>query len=256
MGLFDIFKQKKSPQKYEYKPHTGETINQVSDADQIARFLSLLKTRLESEGHQAKPSANYASIILNDELEIAAGLLPGNYHPNLMPMALMTMHEDHFPEGIETSAIGLGTDIDSKCKMAIDNYVNSTLPAILDSMTDIHIEELDFESQMGDSKILWHPKLGMAGFQGDWTEVQGRRELYKLVQGELSKIMEDRKINWLYMYAAKQKDGSTSIECNVNNQRWQKGEELLFEYTQTWKKQKDFLGQKQFVVIRKCDASI
>jgi len=255
MGIFDIFnKRKKRDSKKEYKPQESGN-PEISEAERLFYFFNKLKEYLEREGHKAELNEQYAALTLNNELEIAGAILPGNYHPNLMPLLLLTMHKDLFPNGIETSAVGLGSDLDMQCKMAIENYVQSSLPVILDSMTDTHIEELDFHAEIEGKKALWHPKVGQTGFQGNWDGVEGQRDFYQIVRNKLPEIMADQKINWLYMYCARQKNGDTSIECNFNNERWTKGEELLYEYSRTWKKQKDFLGQKQFVVIRRCDAS-
>ena len=55
------------------------------------------------------------------------------------------------------------------------------------------------------------------------------------------------------MYIAKQTSEEITGDCLLNNQVWGKGYFLLEAFAKSWKTPDTFLGQKQFIMFRRCD---
>ena len=238
MGIFDFLKPKKKEEQINLN----------------AYLLQKLKERIEKSGNTVEFSTQYAAILVNSEIEIATAILPGNYHPSILPLLMITIHKDHFPKGIETSIIGLGTSIEQKVEFAIDTYISNIFLTILESFKDTHIEEFDFTSTIHDREILWHPKMSDNSFQGTWSETNDQTNLYTIIEDKIKTKLSDTKLNWLKLYISRQANGAISGECLLNNEVWEEGYYLLEEYAKSWKDNGEFLGHKQFVMFRRCDA--
>ena len=238
MGLFSFFKSKKKD----------------DDIDPNLFVLTLLKLKLEQQGHTVEISDQYAAIIVNDQLEIATAILPGDFHPAMLPLLVFTINKDYFPKGIEASLVGIGTSIEQKAETVTESYLNDIFKPIMDSFSNSHNETLDFKSSHTGREILWHPKMSDNTFQGKWQETKDDTSLYNVLEKDVQAELVDQKLNWLKLYISRQPDGSISGECLLNNEIWEKGYYLLEDYAKTWKDQGEFMGQKQFIMFRRCDS--
>jgi hypothetical protein len=124
----------------------------------------------------------------------------------------------------------------------------------MDSLTDSHYPDLDFLAITEGREMLWHPKEGNVLLQGKWGATDDMPAPYELVQDELKTALADRKLNWLAMYVARQPDDDIIAECMLNNEAWEDGTKILHDYAQKWPQPGEFLGMKQFVMLRRCDA--
>lgn len=239
MGIFDFFKK---------KPAEPEP----SDPNEF--FLEVLQKRLQEENIQSERSPKYAALVLNDGCEIASGMAPGDFHPSMLPMMVAAIHKEYFPKGIQESVVGVGNSLREKVESAVNAYLSTTFFAIADAFEDGHNEKLDFMSGEEESQILWHPKPGDLGLQGIWKEAPEYHDLYEVVRDLLPPMMDNRKFNWLKMYMSRQPDGTLGGEVYFNNAHWEEGMNLLAAYAQTWGNPGVFLGQKQFVMFRRCDS--
>lgn len=229
----------------------------MSPADDLnALFLSRLRSRLEKNGHQVDVSSQYAALVVNKELEIASGVLPGEFHPFLTPFVVFTIHQDLFEEGIEESIVGIGETDQQKVDFAVENYTRFILPAILESMSDSHDPGLDFESICDGQKVLWHPKPSEDLFQGQWEDSDCSKSLYSLAAENISNQLSLRKVNWLKLYVAKQPEGELAVDCLLNNSPWPEGISLLEAYAKTWPDRPSFRSQKQLIMFRRCDSLV
>ena len=217
-------------------------------------MLQKLKDRIEKSGNTVEFSTQYAAIIINSEIEIATAILPGDFHPSILPLLIITINKDYFPKGIEASLVGLGTTIEQKVDFVINNYITNIFSTIIDSFKDTHIEGLDFKSVINDREILWHPKMSDNSFQGKWNETNDQINLYSILEEDIKTKLSDNKLNWLKLYISRQPNGEISGECLLNNEVWEEGYYLLEEYAKTWKDNGEFLGHKQFIMFRRCDA--
>lgn len=237
MGIFDFLKSKKK-----------------EPIDINSYLLQELKKRIEEKGNTVEFSTQYAAIIVGSEIEIATAILPGDFHPSLLPVLMITIHKDYFPNGIESSLVGLGNTGQEKVTSAVENYLSNIFYPVLDSFNDEHIKEIDFTSNSTGREILWHPKMSDNSFQGNWKETSKQKNLYSIVENQLRDQLSDKKLNWLKLYISRQPDGTLSGECLLNNEVWKDGYYLLENYAKTWQDKGEFLGHKQFIMFRRCDA--
>ncbi|MEP5341173.1 MAG: DUF6348 family protein [Algibacter sp.] len=238
MGIFDFLKPKKKEEQIDINSY----------------LLHELKERIEEKGNTVEFSTQDTAIIVNSEIEIATAIMNGNFHPSLLPLLVRTINKEYFPDGIESSLVGLGNTDEQKIKSAVENYMSSIFYPIVDSFTDSHLEEFDFKSNSTGREILWHPKMSENSFQGKWSDTNNETNLYSIVENKLKEKLYDKKLNWLKLYISRQPDGIISGECLLNNEVWEDGYYFLEDYAKTWKDKGEFLGHKQFIMFRRCDS--
>jgi hypothetical protein len=258
MGLFNLFKKKKNadnvtPQKNISEPKQKTQPQAQPAPDPNIFLLEVLKDSLETNGYKVERHTDYQAIIVNSEIEIATAIIENpEYHPLLMHLMVFTIHPVYFPQGIEESIVGMGNTIEEKVQSVLNNYLTTTFEPIIDSLTDSHNPEIDLEI----NGIIWHPKLGNTASQGNWEgiDLPEHDTLFNLLKDKVSEKLTNNKMNWLKIYISK---SNTRIEgeCLLNNEFWEEGMQILAEYIQSIETQSEFIGLKQFIVFRKCDAS-
>ncbi|GAB0157342.1 hypothetical protein CHRYSEOSP005_26150 [Chryseobacterium sp. Alg-005] len=247
MGFLDFFKKKQNTE--ENKPATNESVRPQADPNIF--LLETLKTKLIDKGYEVEWHPQYLALIINSELEIATVILDRpDYHPSLIHLMIVTIHPTYFPDGIAENIVGVGSTIEEKTDSVLNNYLNTTFEPIIDSFSDTHDPELDFEY----NKLLWHPKLGNTVLQGDWEGPSENEFLFKLLKDKIPKKLNNQKFNWLKIYVA-DSNGNITGECLFNNEPWDEGLEILSDYIRSLNNKKVFIGLKQFIMFRKCDAS-
>lgn len=241
MGLFDLFKKKKSEKE------------SVSEPEPNVFLRAELKRRLEDMGHTVL--IQNGVVHANNKIGIQVEILEDpNLHPSVTKVGVLITVEDYFGKGLSEILAGIGNTMEQKVNSALQNLLTVTLPPILDAFTDSHDPNLDFSVSGERGEILWHPKLGNLGFQGQWSEYPEYDQLFGLLQGWVKDKMIDRKFNWLKIYLAKQGDGSIMGDCSLNNEFYEDGFKLLEEYANTWDNVDSFRAVKQFILFRRCDA--
>ncbi len=138
MGLFDFFKKKAS----------NTNIAQPSDASYINKnlvVLNALESRLIEMGYDVKRHPQYLALIVNSQLEICLAVIdnPAN-HPSVIHLMISVSHKQYFPDGIVENVAGMGHSLEDQASNVLNNYINSTLLTIIDSLIDSHNPELDF----------------------------------------------------------------------------------------------------------------
>lgn len=241
MGIFDRFRKKQAEK---------ET---ASELEPNVLLRTELKRRLEDMGH---------SVLIQDDVVYANGkigilveiLEDPNLHPSVAKVGVLIAVEDFFGKGLSEVLAGIGDTMEQKVNSALQNLLTVTLPPVLDAFTDSHDPDLDFSVSSKGREILWHPKLGSLGFQGQWSEYPEYDRLFRILQDWLKEKMVDRKFNWLKIYVAKQGDGSIMGDCSLNNEFYEDGFKLLEEYAKAWDNADNFRAVKQFILFRRCDA--
>jgi|GEM_PF-3113879 len=240
MGLFDFLKKGPAPEEHNIN-------NQV---------IPLLKAELTALHHPVVYSDQDAALIINDVIKIKPAIINITPHPNasVLQLQVITIHKDYFPQGIEVNLAGIGTDVNDSLGSAISNYITTVFPVIIDSLSDSHYPEADFFSETGGREILWHPKLGDLFTQGQWESIPEGEAFFTLLQNDVKDKLMDQKLNWLKVYVARMPNGGIITECLLNNEVWEEGVEILRDSVQTWPQTPAFLGIKQFMMFRRCDA--
>jgi len=236
----------------------GSSKNEFNlNKDDNTIVFDILKGKIEKLGYKAEKHPEYFSLVINNELEIATQIIDNpNNHPTILNLMVLTMQKEYFPNGIEENIVGMGTNIQDKANMAIDNFINTTFLPIIDSFTDSHNDELDFTINKNGTDILWHPKLGDLTLQGNWESQPNGEPIFELLHEKLKSKLSNNKLNWLKVYIAKNKDSNEiHSECRLNNEPWEEGVSIVEEYAKTWVMTSGFQGMKQFIMFRKCDAS-
>lgn len=245
MGLFDFFKSK-----------TTEPVNTQPAVDPNAYLLSELKREIEALGYDVQKQEGLLSLTVNEHLEIATAIVPSpNSHPALIHVMLLMIHKEWFPDGIEEHLVGVGDSIETKVESALSNYMTTIFPVVMDAFTDTHDDKLDFLSIADGKEVLWHSKLGDIGLQGKWKDLDSPTEIFERLFEKIKHgILPNKKLNWLKIYLSRQPDGKIIAECLLNNTHWEEGHQELVRYAGSWKQKGEFLGQKQFIMFRRCDA--
>lgn len=235
MGFFDFLKPKK-------KTITEEEVNPN------AYLLAYLRTKLNELGHATEFSTKHAAIIVNSELEIATAPMPGDFHPLMFPVIVITIHKEYFPTGIVLYMTGLGDSVETKVASVADEYIHDIFSVIFESVDEskegskIIIDEQEAPFEIFESENV---------FQGTWSDTSSQKSLLTVVKDELNNAPLDQELNSLKMYIGLQENGELSFECSLNNKQWDKGLELMEKYVLTWKNDSQFKGQKQFVMLKR-----
>lgn len=244
MGLFDFFKKKPSEKPTE------------PPVDNNLYLIEVLRNKLIQMGYQVEIHPEYLALIINAKLEIATVIIDNAHnHHSILHLMVLTIHPKYFPEGIEENIVGIGMSIHEKVNSVLDNYINTTFLPIIDSLSDAHNPDLDFNTVVNGSPVLWHPKLGTLTFQGQWSETPQHEPFFELLKEKIKNKLGTHKLNWLKIYISKRTDGVVIGECLFNNQPWEEGLEDITQYAQSWELHSDFQAMKEFMVFRRCDAS-
>lgn len=269
MGFFDLFKKKKTTENtsvpknistqenivvQETNPTTENILKPQQQApDKNIFLLEVLKDALETNGYKVDKHTQYQALVINSEIEIATAIVENpSYHPLLIHLMVLTIHPTYFPEGIEENIVGTGNTIEEKVQSVLQNYLTTTFEPIIDSFTDSHNPEIDFEV----NNIVWHPKLGNMALQGDWNGITTPENefIFNLLKDKITQKLTNNKLNWLKIYISKSNDRIEG-ECLFNNEYWEEGLQILVNYIQNVETKSEFIGLKQFSMFRKCDAS-
>ncbi|WP_430410933.1 DUF6348 family protein [Kordia sp.] len=240
MGFFDFLKPKKKKQEEE-------------EIDMNTFLLQALKKYLETLGHTTEFSTKYAAIEVDSEFEIATAIMPGDFHPLMLPALIITIHPTYFPNGIVTNLTGIGDSPPEKVSSLIDDYITNIFNTFKESFKETHDEALDFSTLRDGKEILWHPNMSENAFQGTWEETKRDTSLFDLIKNNLKNAPLDHKFNALKLYIGRQPTGEISIECSLNSEQWEEGFLVLEAYAKSWKDIGEFKGQKQFIMLRSCD---
>jgi Family of unknown function (DUF6348) len=245
MKLFDFFKKK--PTEPEERAMDSREVN--------AYLLNALQKKLEEFGYDVEPSSQYAALTVASELEIASVVMEGDFHPSILNTLILTIHPKHFPKGIDGYTVGFGETVEEKVASVLKNYFSGIFPVVMESFADRPQSELDFFSEQDGRPILWHTTVGDLICIGNWQDVsEDNYPIYTLLKDKLTGQMSRQKFNWLKLYVAHQPNGDIIAECLLNNQIWDEGTKILYEYVETWQPSADFLAQRQFIMCRRCDA--
>ncbi len=247
MKLFNFFKKKPKP-----APEEEE------DDYELILHLHLMKTmteQLTALQYEAVPSPEFDVLEVNGAFAIVPSIGSIREHPNayVIQLDVLTVHPDYFPEGIEVHLAGLGEDLGSSITDAVNNYMGTILPPIVNSFACNHHPDLDFLSTAAGREVLWHPKPGDMILQGTWHTIPEGGELLVLLKPALQQHLPDQKLNWLKIYISQQAGGEIIAECILNNAAWDAGMEIIYTYAQSWPQTGSFLAQKQFIMFRRCD---
>lgn len=215
-------------------------------------LLQTLAKRLMAQGYMINISPAGNELTVSGALDIVTSIIESpDYHPSLVHLLIITKNADYFPQGITENIVGVGNTLEEKVETVLDNYLATTFPAIADSFLDGHDPEVDFNDHTG---ILWHPRPGALSLQGQWAEEPQGEPIFDLLKNKLAAIIPNKKLNWLKVYVARYQDDEIIAECLLNNEVWEDGLREVYRYVAGWPQRGVFLGQKQFMMFRRCDA--
>lgn len=249
MGLFNFFKKKSTDDLKETSSYNPIHTNSV--------LLQSLHGRLIKDGFKVDKHPQYASLTVNNEIEIATVIIDNPHnHPSILHLMIMIIHPKYFPEGITENIVGAGTTINTKIDSVLNNFINTTFQPIYESLSNSHRSCEDFSTQENGKKILWHINLGSPGLQGKWDEQPNNLTLFNIVSEKVKSQITSNKLNWLKLYISKQANGTIIGECLLNNEHWEEGLVDISDYASSWDVKDEFKGIKQFILFKKCDLYI
>ena len=217
-------------------------------------LLEELKNKLIQLNYQADIHSPYSVLIVDYGIEIRTAIVDNpNYHPSLLHLKSFTIHPKYFANGIQENIVGLGTTLQDKVNVAIDNYLSTILLPIIDWLSNKKCySDFDFSTEINGTEVLWHTKIGKLTVQGQWEQQPEWEVLFNIVKDKLKDKLTSSKINWLKLYISKQADGEIIGECLLNNEPLEEGLAGIAEYAKSWT-MKGFQGLKQFIIFRQCD---
>jgi len=248
MGLLNFFRIKPAKSIPAKQPATAMPVNRN------LYLLDIFKQRLCEMGWRVEWHKAYLAIIINDELEIATLIIDNpNNNPGVLQLLVLANHPKYFPTGIQDSLAGIGATFQDQVDAALNNYINATFSAIMESFSESHSPAYDFMVTTGDKPVLWHPKFGNLVLFGEWNEQPQNEPLFECIKHVVPDKLTSNKINWLKIYLFKHADKPVMGECVFNNQPWDEGLTELLDYADSWSIDGDFKAIKQFIMFRRCD---
>ncbi|MEO3408358.1 DUF6348 family protein [Mucilaginibacter sp. CAU 1740] len=242
MGLFDFFKKKQTERNQK-----NDAILPITDNEFL---IQILKVRLIELGYEVELHPQYLALIVNSELEIATAIVNNpDAHPYVAHAMFLIIHPVYFPKGVVENLAGIGESLGKRMESAVDNYLTTVFPTVMDGFTDTHDSEFDFYKD----EILWHPKLSDLEVQGRWENLPLGEHLFNIIKEKVKPLLTENKFNWLKIYVSKNADGTIISECVFNNQLWLEGTEDITADANLWQVKGDFMALKQFIMFRRCD---
>lgn len=247
MGLFSFFKKKSVDD-------SSKEISSHNPIDTNSLLLQSLQERLIKDGFKVEWHSQYASVKINNEIEIATVIIDNSHnHPSILHLMIMLIHPKYFPEGITENIVGVGTTVHAKIDSVLDNFMSTTFQPIYESLSNSHRSEKDFSTQTNERKILWHISFGNPGLQGKWNEEINEQDFFNIVSEKVKSKLTSKKLNWLKLYISRQPNGTIIGECLLNNEPWEEGLADISDYANSWDVKDEFKGIKQFIVFKRCD---
>ncbi|PUZ25811.1 hypothetical protein DCC81_16260 [Chitinophaga parva] len=212
-------------------------------------LLLMLAQKLKAERYPVAVSDSKDTLNVAGTLDVATGITQA-IENRLINVQVITSNPELFPEGIVENLLGTGPSLESQIASAVDNYLQTTFPAIAEAFQDGHIAALDFTDDAG---IGWHSRPGALSLQGQWADQPEGEPVLEILKPALAHALPNKKINWLSATAGRFKDGSVTIECLLNNTPWTAGTAAMQRLADSWPAQESFRGLKQFIAFRRCD---
>lgn len=214
-------------------------------------LLTSLKARLQKSGYQVTSDKDSDWLVINGTLKVAGTVIEHPAaSPKIMQLQISVLHDVLFPGGIIENLVGFGDTLEEKIESGLDNYFSTTLPSIIESVSSSNGGEFDYRDTSG---VLWHSSVGNMATQGQWESNIFDEPIFRLLKPHLIQMNFINKVNWVKVYISRQSDGSVMGECLLNNSPWESGYGAVAEYASHWGTKGRFLGQKQFMVFRRCD---
>ncbi|NIG55987.1 DUF6348 family protein [Chitinophaga sp. Cy-1792] len=250
MGFFDFLKKKDAAPEQEPTPAPAH------DVTPEEYLFNSFKEQLLSQHYHVQAFSNNGrhALFIDNQLLLEPTIIPTpGMHPLLVQVNFQARHEA-FQDIISEMVAGIGDTMAARLDSAISNYMSTTLPPIMDSLTDSHYPELDFQDA---NDILWHPKPGNIGFQGSWedTDMPDDNVMMQLLTPALSAIIPDQQFNWIKIYYGIQGSEITGSDCLLNNEPWPEGDAILKDFVLQWATPDHFKGIKHFIMLRRCDGT-
>lgn len=228
--------------------------NQEENDDDI--ILQILKEEVNLKNIQSE-IVNNELVIHDYHIFIKARVGNKTQHQNAVVLQLdfIVKQENFDTEIIESVAgIGSGNNIYDAIRNGTASFVSNVLEVIAESFCDTHNPELDFETVLGDSVQVWHPKIGELHTQGyrDIDTVDNSR-IFNILKDEIIMRLGTKRFYWIKVYISSQADGEIITRCTFNNEPFLKAQQKMEEYAKSWNTGNQFKGEKQFILIRQCD---
>jgi hypothetical protein len=228
--------------------------NQEENDDDI--ILQILKEEVNLKNIQSE-IVNNELVIHDYHIFIKARVGNKTQHQNAVVLQLnfIVKQKNFDTEIIESVAgIGSGNNIYDAIRNGTASFVSNVLEVIAESFCDTHNPELDFETVLGDSVQVWHPKIGELHTQGyrDIDTVDNSR-IFNILKDEIIMRLGTKRFYWIKVYISSQADGEIITRCTFNNEPFLKAQQKMEEYAKSWNTGNQFKGEKQFILIRQCD---
>ena len=234
----------------EVNPQSQLLLQQTSPAE-ITRALAL---EISGQHRDLQVSITDGRVKVGDSLFLEASITNRVVHTDaiILELNIVASHATLFAGGISDFLAGPGTNDSMAIKAGVASYVAGVFSTILHGLTSEHQPSLDFNV----NKEVWHPVAGtlqvQGAFSGDTTldDLHLIKLLKPLLVNKLS-TSTDTTLHWVKVYVSRQADGSTTQECEYDNNLMPEGNAILKRYAESWKVN-GFAGQKQFFMLRKC----
>ncbi|WP_392565468.1 DUF6348 family protein [Utexia brackfieldae] len=215
-------------------------------------FLQALKDRLVAMQYHVVMDKHH--IIIESQLTIVVEMIDDSQtYLNALHLC-MRLKNHYLPGDIEEHIIGWGNTIQKQVNTALDYFISVVFLPIQGAFSESHQSDLDFIAMIDERKILFHPKLGKLFLSGEWPVSPATDHFFNLINTSIRTQLIDRKFNWLKICFTHAGQGIVQVQCDLNNQAWPAGQQILQHYVQQLPKPQVVTAASQMIIFRLCDA--
>lgn len=170
----------------------------------------------------------------------------------------LTNFKTYFRDGIEERLVGIGENDTTAINYGVQSFLSGQFPTIIQGINSSHSPDLDFDIISTYGKNHWHPIIGDIQMQGELSNISDSsiyEKTYKLLKPIILEKLKNSKENfhWMRYYISKSASNEIIGDCYFDNEVFEIGLNILKNYANNWDTKNKFAGQKQFILLRKCE---
>lgn len=235
MSLLSKLQQLFQPDKTAVTPSESQQLT-TDEVNQL--FQQELLAAIQQQFPASLPVPTKQGIKINSmQLTLETNVLGLTRHPNALVggFAVRLSQPDYFPQGMMECLAGIGQNETAAATAAARIYTEGVLGTVLEAFEGRHEAALDVVSPHDGA--VWHPILGLLQVQGAW--VARSQELtaeyfFEQLKPLLLVHLQPQPFHWIKVYASRQRNKLFVGECQLDNEPWEAGLQLLEAITAAW----------------------
>ena len=170
----------------------------------------------------------------------------------------LTTFKDYFKNGIEERLAGIGENDTSAITYGVLSFLNGQFQTIIEGISLKHLPDPTSDITSSDGKTHWHTIVGDIQLQGKLSNISDSliyEKTFNLLKPQFFEKLKNsnERYHWLRYYISKNAKNEIIGDCYFDNNAFERGHIVLENYAESWTTENNYLGQKQFILFRKCD---